>query len=162
MKFVVDHILPAAPDLVLATVTDPAFVAALGELDKIGAPELLEQTRDGDELRQRVRYRFAGELSAVAAAAIDATKLSWVDEHVYDLPRRRSTFVIHPDHYRDTFSGEGREQFLPVSEGTAWHVEAELKVRWPVVGGLVEKAIASGLRDTLAAEVELLTRFWSR
>jgi len=49
-----------------------------------------------------------------------------------------------------------------VSEGTAWHIEVELKVRWPVVGGLVEKAIASGLRDTLAAEAALLERWLSR
>jgi len=146
----------------MSAFTDPAFLATLDELDKIGAPEILEQTDDGTARRQRIRYRFDGELSSMALAAVDPTKLTWVDAHVYEPERRRASFSIEPDHYVDRFEASGREQFLPVSEGTAWHIEVELKVRWPVVGGLVEKAIASGLRDTLAAEAALLERWLSR
>jgi len=159
VRFAVDHIVAAAPEAVMSAFTDPAFLATLDELDKIGAPEILEQTDDGTARRQRIRYRFDGELSSMALAAVDPAKLTWVDAHVYELERRRATFLIEPDHYVDRFEAGGREQFLPVSEGTAWHIEVDLKVRWPVVGGLVEKAIASGLRDTLAAEAKLLERW---
>jgi hypothetical protein len=162
VKFVVDHIVAASPDAVLAACIDPAFIALLGGLDKVAAPELLTQERDGTIVHQRLRYHFAGELSSVALAAVDTAKLAWVDDHVYDLARHRATFTIEPEHYADRFEGSGREQFLPVSEGTAWHVETTLKVRWPVVGGLVEKAIASGVRDALTAEAALLASFLSR
>jgi uncharacterized protein YndB with AHSA1/START domain len=162
MRFAVDHIVAAPPEAVMAAFTDPDFLATMAELDKIGDPEILEQSDDGTARRQRIRYRFDGDLSSVALAAIDPAKLTWVDAHVYELERRRATFTIEPDHYADRFAGSGREQFLPVSEGTAWHIEVELDVRWPVVGTLVEKAIASGLRDTLAAEAKLLERWLSR
>jgi hypothetical protein len=159
VKFAVDHIVAAPPEAVMAAFTDPAFLTCLAALDAVGAPEVLEQVHEGSTIRQRLRYHFAGELPSVAAAAVDVAKLTWVDEHLYDIGRRRATFTVEPDHYLDRFEARGREQYLPVSEGTAWHVEAVLKVRWPVVGGLVEKAIGSGLRDTLAAEAKLLDQF---
>ena len=111
---------------------------------------------------EAVMAAFVDPAFIASLAALDPAKLTWVDEHRYDIGRRRATFTIEADHYDERFEGVGREQFLPVSEGTAWHVEVELKVRWPVVGGLVEKAIASGLRETLAAEAALLDLFLSR
>ena len=159
MKLVVDEILPGAPDAVLDAFTDPAFLASLQELEKIGAPEVLDQDREAAVVRQRLRYHFTGELSPVVTAAVDRSRLVWVDEHVYDLAHHKATFRILPEHYGERFDCTGREQFLPVAEGTAWHVEADLRVRWPVVGGLIEKAIASGLRETLAAEVSLVERW---
>ena len=159
MKLVIDEILPGAPDDVLDAFTDTAFLASLHELEKIGAPEVLGQQREEGIVRQQVRYRFVGDLSPLVTAAVDRNKLVWVDEHVYDLPGHRATFTITPDHYGERFDCHGREQFLAVAEGTAWHVEADLKVRWPIVGGLVEKAIAAGLRDTMAAEVSLVGRW---
>jgi hypothetical protein len=162
VKFSVDHIIAAPPEAVMAAFVDPAFVASLSALEKIGDPEILDRVDDGAVVTQRLRYRFVGELAPVALAALDPAKLTWVDEHRYEIGRRRATFTIEADHYADRFEGGGREQFLPVSEGTAWHVEVELKVRWPVVGGLVEKAIASGLRETLAAEAALIEQFLSR
>ena len=159
LKLVVDEVLPGAPDQVLAAFTDAAFLASLHELEKIGAPEVLGQQRDGDLVRQQVRYHFAGELSPVVTAAVDRSKLVWVDEHTYDLAARKATFVIVPEHYGERLDCSGWESFHAIADGTAWHVEAELKVGWPVVGHLVERAIASGLKETLRAEVSLVERW---
>ena len=65
MKLVVDEILPGAPDAVLDAFTDPAFLASLQELEKIGAPEVLDQEREDAVVRQRLRYHFTGDLSPV-------------------------------------------------------------------------------------------------
>jgi hypothetical protein len=56
----------------------------------------------------------------------------------------------------------GTERFHPLSDGANRRVEAELKVRWPVVGGLVERAIVSGLKEHLAEEADLLRAWLTR
>ena len=48
---------------------------------------------------------------------------------------------------------------LVIDRLVATSAPADLKVGWPVVGHLVERAIASGLRDTLRAEVSLVERW---
>jgi hypothetical protein len=159
VKLVVDHIIAAPPERVMAALVDPAFLAGLGALEVTAAPEVLELTVEHGVVRQRLRYRFARDLPPVAAARVDQSKLSWVDEHCYEPAKRRATFTIEPDNYGDRFEGGGREQFIPVSEGTAWHVEVDLKVRWPVVGGLAEKTIAAGVREALAIKAGLLDAF---
>lgn len=159
MKLVVDHIVTASPERVMGALVDPAFLTQLGELEVIAAPEVLDLTQEDGAVRQRLRYRFSRDLPPVALAVLDPSKLSWVDEHRYEVDKRRATFTIEPEHYGDRFEGGGREQFIPVSEGTAWHVEVDLKVRWPVVGGLAEKTIAAGVREALTIEAALLDRF---
>ena len=143
----------------MAALVDPGFIAMQDALDAVDVPEVLDLVETDGVVRQRLRYRFTRELPPVALAAVDPSKLTWIDEHHYETAKRRATFTVQPEHYGDRFEGNGREQFLPVAEGTAWHVELELKVRWPVVGGIVEKAIAGGVRDALATKAELLDRF---
>lgn len=157
MRFELEQTLPGTVDAVLAAFTDPGFLASLGELAKVGEPEVLDQHRDGDTVRQRVRYRFTGDLSAAVTAVVDRRKLVWVDEHVYDLARATATFRIVPEHYADRLRCGGSECFGESgAAATTRHLEAELTVRWPVVGGMVERAIVSGLQEHLAEEARLL------
>src|SRR6266568_2278731 len=117
--------------------TDPRFLASLGKLAKVGEPEVLDQHRDGDRVQQRVRYRFSGELSSAVTAVVDRRKLVWVDEHVYDLANATATFRIVPEHYADRLRCGGSEWFGDDGAlATMRHLEAELTVRWPVVGSL--------------------------
>ena len=162
MRFTSDEALPGTVDEVLAAFVDLAFLAELQELSTISAPEVLSQERDGDIVRQRLRYRFTGSLSSAVTRVIDREKLVWVDEHVYDLGAHQATFRIIPEHYANRFDATGTERFEPIDTGSRWVVDADLQVRWPLVGRLVEGAIVSGLRETLAGEAVLLGRWLSR
>lgn len=162
MRFTLDQALPGSIDEVLAAFTDPGYLASLGELGKVGAPEVLDQTREGDIILQRVRYRFTGDLSPAVTSVIDRDKFVWVDEHTYDLASSTASFRIVPEHYRDRLKCTGTERFHRIAEGTNRHVEAELNVRWPFVGGLVERAIVSGLKEHLAEEAELIEAWLTR
>ena len=156
MRFELEQTLPGTVDAVMAAFTDPGYLASLGELAKVGEPEVLDQHRDGDTVRQRVRYRFTGDLSSAVTTVVDRRKLVWVDEHVYDLANATATFRIIPEHYADRLRCSGNEWFGEAGTSTTRHLEAELTVRWPVVGPLVERAIVSGFQEHLAEEARLL------
>jgi len=55
VRFQVDQALPGSVEEVLAAFTDPGFLGSVGDLGKVGDPEVLDQQRDGDVVRQRVR-----------------------------------------------------------------------------------------------------------
>lgn len=162
MRFQLDQALPGSIDEVLAAFTDPGYLQSLGQLGKVGAPEVLDQTREGDVVRQQVRYRFTGDLSPAVTSVIDREKFVWIDEHTFDLAAASASFRIVPEHYAERLRCGGTERFHRIAEGTNRHVEAELIVKWPIVGGLVERAIVSGLKEHLAEEAMLIERWLTR
>lgn len=156
MRVAVDQRFAASPAAVLRALTDPVYVARLGELPQVADPALLEQHRDGDRLTQRVRYRFAGDLPRAVTKVLDPARLVWVEETTYDLAASVGRFRIAPEHYADRLRCSGDVHLDADGGGTRRRVVADLVVRYPVVGGRVERAIASGLEEHLAAEVALV------
>jgi hypothetical protein len=67
-----------APDVADAY-TDPGFYATLVAVPKLGAPDVLERTADGDQVLTRIRYRFVGDLNSAVKAVVDPAKLTWVE-----------------------------------------------------------------------------------
>lgn len=159
MRFTLDQSLPAGVADVLDAFTDPAFLASLAGLPRVGSPDLLDQARDGDLVHQRVRYRFQGDLSSAVRRVLDPDRLTWVDERTYDLAAATASFRIVPDHYEGRLRCEGVERYVGQGDSTVRHVEGDLTVRWPIVGGTVERAIVSGLREHLEEEAVLLRRW---
>ena len=162
MRFRLEQHFSLPPERVAPAFVDPAFYDAMEGLPTVGRPEVLDRQADGDSVRLRIRYRFTGDLSSAARRVVDPAKLTWVEASTHDLTARRTTFVLHPDHYASRFSCEGGYRFEPEGEGTRRLVEAELRVRFPLVGGAVERALVSGLSDHLANEVEIMERFLAR
>ena len=65
-----------------------------------------------------------------------------------------------PDHYRDRFRCQGSYRFEAIDDASCRrHGEAELKVKALLVGGAVEGAIVSGLKEHLADEVPVVEAF---
>ena len=146
-------------DRVEAALVDPAFVARLSRLPKIGHAELVSQERDGDNVEQEIRYVFSGQLSSAVRAVVDPGKLSWILESCFHLDTHTSTWRILPDHYGDRLSASGTCE-LTESGGTNRRLmTGTLKVHMPLVGGRVERAIVSGLREHAEAETTELQRF---
>lgn len=162
MRFRVVQRFDAPLGAVGSGLLDPEFLSRLAELPRLGAPELLGTEVDGDTVRQRVRYRFAGELSRAVTAVVDPDRLTWVEETAYDRSAHRGEHRIVPDHYANRLAGSYTSQLEPAAgsgERTVRTIEGEVRVRFPLVGGKVEKAIVGGLTDHAGLEADVLSRW---
>lgn len=132
---------------------DPDLLAHLADVPHLGRPQLLDRSVEDGTVRQQVRYRFEGELSAAVTSVIDPDRLTWVEDSTLERATHRTDFVILPDHYPDRLRCQGVVELDEDGAGTIRRVtEADLKVRALLVASRVERAIASGLRDHAAAQ----------
>lgn len=157
MDFVIEQRFVADPDAVQGALVDPEFLAQLGSLPGLGTPELLAREEHDGTVRMQVRYRYTGDLNVAVTRVLDRSKLSWVEDSVCDLARRRTEWRILPDHYPDRLRCGGVFQLAVVGDGTLRTATGQLRVPMPIVGGRVERAIVSGLRDHAAEEASALT-----
>lgn len=158
MRFELVQHLHAPIDAVEVALVDPRFLATLGQLPKLGRPELLDQRDMGDQIFQRVRYDFSGDLSPAVRAVIDPAKLSWVEESTQDRTTHTTTIAIVPDHYTTMFQCSGLVHLVPdpANGTTVRTATGEVVVRVPFVGTKAEAAIISGLQAHAALEAEAL------
>ncbi|MGH9178997.1 MAG: DUF2505 family protein [Acidimicrobiales bacterium] len=159
MRFTTRQEIPAPLPEVEDALLDPAFLTRLAELPRLGRPQLLGTEADGDEVRQRVRYRFSGDLSPAVTAVVDPGKLTWVEHTTYDRRRHRGEHRIVPDHYRDRLRASYTTQLDEAAGTTQRRIEGELAVRFPLVGGRVERAIVSGLVEHAGLEAGVLAQW---
>ncbi len=159
MRFTVEQRFGTDADETARAFTEPELYAGFADLPKVSVPEVLGCEADGDVVRLRIRYRFAGQLSSAARAVIDPAKLSWVDESTHDLARRHVRFVLRPDHYGERFRCSGEYRIEPDGDGCRRHATIDVKVSAPFVGGAVERAIESGLREHLADETRVVEAY---
>jgi len=158
--FSVDQVISAEPDAVQAAFCDDRLYPALGALPGIAPPEVLEKEERDGQVCLRIRYRFNGSLAPPARAVLDPARLSWIDSSTIDVQARHTQWEILPEHYGRNLSCTGEYTFLPGAGGrTTQHIEGDLRVRWPLVGPIVERALLTGLRQHLAGEADIVERF---
>jgi len=161
MDFSVTQSYAAPADAVARAYASSELYGELAGLPKLGPPDVLERAVDGDVVRLQIRYRFVGDLSPAVTAVIDPAKLTWVEHSTHDLVRGTVTYRLVPDHYPDRLHSSGTCAIASDGAGTERTVRGRLKVRALVVGGAVERAIVSGLREYLLAEAGAVDRFAS-
>ena len=162
MHFRLRQHIPFPVPVVEGALVDPAFLEHASRFPDLGSPELLEQRVDGDRVHQRVRYRFVGELSAAVTSVVDPARLTWVDESTLDRRAHRGQHRIVPDHYGDRLRCTFTTQLsADTAGGTERVAEGELRVRFPLVGGKVERAVVSGLMERAELEAAVVAR-WLR
>jgi hypothetical protein len=152
VRFRIVQRFDAPVEQVEAALLDPAFLERMGELPKLGRPQLLDQQDQDGVVRRRVRFAFAGHLSSAVTAVVDPAKLSWVEESTTDRRTHRTSFTIRPDHYGDRLRAGGTFTLEADGGGSRRVAEGDVDVRFPLVGGKVERAIVSGLQEHAAAE----------
>ena len=152
VRFRIQQRFDAPVEAVEAVLLDPAFLERLAALPKLGRPQLLDQREEGDVVHRRVRFAFAGHLSAAVTAVVDPARLTWVEESTVDRSTHRTTFRILPDHYAERLRAAGTFTLGPDGPGSRRVAEGDVVVRFPLVGSKVERAIVSGLEEHAAAE----------
>lgn len=157
MRFRLEPRVPAPRRAVEAALLDPAFLAHLADLPGLGGPSLVSRNEAGDVVRLEVRYRFTGSLSPAVTAVVDPDRLSWVEATTFDRAAHRGEHSIVLDHYADRLRGSytTRLDEMP-GDTTVRSVEGELRVRFPLVAGRVERAIVGGLTEHAGRESEAL------
>ena len=162
VDFTIEQALMGRPAAVQEILLDPEFIAARSKLPKLGDAELLECTRDDTTAHLRVRLRFTAALSSAVTAVIDPNKLTWVDDARFDLAARHADHTIEPDNYADRLASTYRSVLEPDGDRTRRVLTGMVKVRMLLVGGKVEGAIVSGLREYAVPEAELLNAWLTR
>jgi hypothetical protein len=159
MRFTIEQTFAGPLEQVEAALVDPRFLERLSTLPKLGRPTLVHRVEAGDLVHQWVKYAFAGDLSSAVRRVVDPARLTWVEESTLDRTTHRTTWRIVPDHYKNLLrcSGEFRLDAVAGDPArTRRTAEGDLKVSFPLVGGKVEAAIVSGLREHAGLEEEVL------
>lgn len=157
MRFALEQQINGPVGAVARIYAQSRFYERLGELPRLGRPEVLDRREDGSVVHLAVRFRFTGNLSPAVTKVVDPARLSWIEESVHDLERHTITFVMKPDNYADRLRFSGSSRFESAGEGATRRLaEGEVAVRVPLVGKAVEGAIVSGLREHLAGEVAVV------
>jgi hypothetical protein len=163
MRFRIEQRYAATVERVEDAYCSPELLAQMANLPKVGGAELLDQQVEGDHVRQRVRYRFTGDLNSAVTAVVDPAKLSWVEESNLDRTTHVTEWRIVPDHYASRLKCSGTFALRARPDGSTERVtEAEIKVGFPLVGGRVEKAIVSGLKEHAEAEQVAVAAFMAQ
>jgi hypothetical protein len=128
----------------------------MAELPKLGSAEVLSQSRTGDVVVQQVRYLFRAELSGAVTKVVDPDRLTWVEDSTVDLRAHATRCEIRPDAYANLLAGRYDASIEPDGRGARRVITGTIKVKVPLVGGKVERAIVSGLQENAAAQATLL------
>jgi hypothetical protein len=162
MRFTIEQTFAGPLEQVEDALVDPKFLERLSTLPKLGRPTLVHRVEKGDLVHQWVKYAFTGEVNAAVRRVVDPARLTWVEESTLDRRTHRTTWRIVPDHYRNLLRSSGEFRLEPLgADRTRRITEAELKVTVPLVGGKVEQAIVSGLREHAELEEQVLDE-WLR
>lgn len=157
MKLSFDQPIGVSAAHAQAVFADPAFYASLGALPNISAPEVRRIEHDDHCVRLVLGYRFAGTISGPARRILDPERISWAQETEADLDTRRTQVRMLPDNYRSLLRFNGWYRLDDDGPGRCnQHFEADLRVNVPLLGRLAEHAIASGIRENLAATARLV------
>ncbi len=143
---------------VLEVYLDPAFWGGLTELRSTSAPEVLGLERSSGTAVVRLRYSLAVDLPTEAARFIDTRRVTWVEESTWDLTRQRAEVRFLPEQGGGLLRASASAALLERDGGTAREVRGDLRVRVPLVGGRVERAIVDGIGEHLDAEADAVAQ----
>lgn len=163
MQFTVTETIDAPRDDIVRALGESGYYASLGDVStSVRAPELLSASTEGDTLRIRVRYAFAGTISGPAAMVVDVDRLTWVIETEYDTTTHTGTLVVVPDNYEGMLRCRGTLALADAGTSTVETVAGRFEVKVPLVSGAAEKAIYGGFTRQLQLEADALAAWCAR
>ncbi len=165
MRLTLEHRIDASLDEVEQASLDDDFQRRLTSLPNVHERRVLSvDTRPDGSVHRVVRYAFAGPVPVPVLTAIGASIISWDETATFDPAAHEWRFEIQPHVMRGILQCSGRYAFVAVGEATNRVVEADINVKVPVFGGLVERFIGQSLTTTMGAEAGMLSEYleWKR
>jgi hypothetical protein len=142
----------ATAEEVLAVYLDPAFWTGLDQLSATSAPEVLGVERTATSARVRLRYTLDVSLPQEAARFIDVGAVTWVEDTSWDLQEQTATVRFEPTQGGGLLRAAATASLRSRPGGSERDVRGEIRVRLPLVGGKVERAIVDGVGEHLRVE----------
>jgi hypothetical protein len=150
---------PADADRTFAVLADREYLSA--RLAAVGGPEseLLEHTRDGDEVRYRLRFALPNHVLPPLVQPLVGNRL---------VIERTESLRPFGDGYRGDVevavpgapvTADGDMTLRPAAGGSEFAVHADVVVRVPLIGGRIEASIAENVEKLLVLETDF-TRTW--
>lgn len=152
MRFAATQTYPTSRERLLELYTGTEMWGELSGFTKVSAPEVLDRSHRGDLVTLRLRYRFIAHLPSAVTAVVHPDNLVWVEQTVTDLSAGTARVDFQPEHYASKLSASAQIRYGGREGSATRQVQGDLKVKVFLVGGQVEKAIASGLSEHLAEE----------
>jgi hypothetical protein len=144
----------ASVDDVIEVYLDPAFWGGLTDLRATLAPEVLGIERSGDRAQVRLRYALSVDLPREAARFLDPGDVTWVEETTWDLPGRPADVRFVPAQAGSLIRAGASATMAARGAEAVREVRGDLRVRIPLVGAKVERAIVDGIGEHLDAEAD--------
>jgi hypothetical protein len=159
LQFDATQTFDAPAERVVAIYADATTYERLGQQGKLSTPELVSHQEDeGGVVRIALRYRYVGDLPGGAGRFVKADRLSWVQDSRFDLSSGTQSIEIRPDNYADRFAASAEATTTSAGSGATRQVTGEVRIRIPLVGGKVERAIVEGLVEHLDEEAKAIAR----
>lgn len=159
MDFAIEHAFgDAAPGAVADAFADVTYQRSLKDLEPLKHREVLSQEETGAGVVRRVRCVLAIDLGKAKAFVGDGEP-AWVEEWRSDAPRRKWTWVIHPEVAPELLRASGTLEVVPDGAGSLRRITGHVAVRVPLYGGRVEGWIVDGLERAYDEEADRL-RAW--
>lgn len=152
MDFSLDHDFPAPPAAVFAVWCDAGFHTTL-ELPDLSLPEVLDETRTGEQYRLQLRYEFVGHIDPIAQKLVGGRKLTWLQTLEVDTSTGSGTLSFAAEADPGRLFGSGTVALTATgSNGTHRHIDGQLHVKVPLIGGRAERSIVPGIMRRLDVE----------
>jgi hypothetical protein len=148
-----------APDVLLAAVTDPEFVRARVKPDTAAGATVREVSRDSVRLAQELRSE---DYKRTKTGGIDRTRIEpSTTTYEWDLPARRCAWTWRgPQDSRVRLAG--RIVIRAAGAASELETEIEVDVGIPLLGGVIERIIASEVEGDLPRFDDLVRRTLAR
>jgi uncharacterized protein DUF2505 len=156
MRFSVDNEFPGPPADVVAIWLDPKFHEQL-DLPDLSRPDVLEASTTGTTSLVKLRYEFTGHIDPIAKKVLGNRKLTWLQELHFDMATLRGTLTFAAEADPKRLNGEANVTLQSGSDDTTRrHIEGDLHVRVPLIGGKAERSIVPGIVRRLDVEAAAL------
>lgn len=161
MKFGFEQRWTAPVDEIMDAYLDESFWNGIDSFSKMTPPQLLGIERDDAAATAlvRLRYRIDADLPSQAARFIDPDDVAWVQEMHWDLGTRTADVRFVPVQAAALMRASATTEILTDGADTVREVRGEFRVRIPLVGGKVEKAVVGDIGTNLEEEADAVARF---
>ncbi len=159
VKFDFTQSFDASTADVLDAYTDSEFWSGIEDLTATSVPSVLDVRRNGDRITVELRYQLVVDLPSEAARFIDTSSVTWVEASEWDLRSATSQTRFLPDQAARLMTATAESRLIDTASGSKRAVSGELKVRIPLLGSRIERAIIGGIGDHLDEEVTAIEKF---